>query len=184
MADKAQPSIDYAQLEQMLQVAKNSDGFYQQIVNVPFNFKAETAFLFLGIVMLALVNGQTKNIEAKAISTTDFVEEIDSMAAMPIDQVFIPLRDDKNLLVQAIKEGEAKNTNDWSYLLRPVMNAEQARFTQASGGIAFTEVHPLKGTGDGGVLVYSFFDREGADAKAQDEFTAKYTEIVTKALAR
>src|SRR5665213_1165904 len=171
--------MDYTKLKQALELAKKKDAtLLPVIVNAPFAYKVDAAFLFLGIIMLALVNPEKKVLEAKAISQTDFVEDIDTMAAMPVDNVFIPLDDNENLLVQAINSGQPQTTRDWSSLLHPVMTAEQARFTQASGGIAFTAVHPLNNVGAGGALIYSFFKREDADVSAQDNFTHRYTDLV------
>jgi hypothetical protein len=174
--------VDYAKLRQELSAASDDAARFSAVVNAPFEQRIATAFLFLGIIMLVLVDPETKQLVAKAISQTDFVKEIDNMAAIPFDKIHISLSDSDNLLVQAITSGQPKSTADWTSLLNPVMEPSLARFTQASGGIVFTAVHPLDGVGAGGALVYSFFQRSDTNSAAQNDFVVQYTDLVVDAL--
>jgi hypothetical protein len=181
--DLGDKPIDYAKLEQLLEQGLNKDAAerYQLVVNAPFTARAEMAFLFLGIIMLLFVDEKRQALQAKAVAQTEFSDNIDQMAVMPVDAIFIPLNAKSNLLVKAIKSGEPEGTTDWSTLLHPVLDAEKARFTQASGGIAYTAVYPLHDAK--GALVYSFFRRQAGDMAGQDDFMQRYTELVDKSLA-
>jgi hypothetical protein len=176
--NRDQSNVDYTKLRQTLGSASDDAALYVAAVNAPFEQKVEMAYLFLGIIMVALVDPETNCLLPKAISQTDFVKEIDDMAVIPFDKISIHLDNTENLLVQAITSGQPKTTTDWTSLLNPVMESSQARFTQASGGIAYTAVYPLNGVRAGGALVYSFFERSDKNIAAQNDFMDKYTALV------
>jgi len=180
-ANSEQQSIDYAKLQLALEQAVSKDGDrYAAIVNVPFSFTVAMAYLFLGIIMLVFVNEKRQAVQATAVAQTDFADNIDAMANIPAEAIFIPLTADTNLIIKAIKSGKPQASKDWSDLMRPVVPDEQARFLQASGGISFTAVHPLEDSK--GAIVYSFFRRETMDIPAQEDFMTHYTQQVSNFL--
>jgi hypothetical protein len=183
-SDVDHPIMDYTKLQASLRLdsAKSEVTCFSAIVDAPFVYKTEAALLFLGAIMLALVDKERKVLQAKAISQTDFVKDMERMAGAPADAITQPYDADENLVVKAIKSGKPQGTSDWGVLMSPAVPAAPARLIQASGGIAFTSVYPLKGVGTGGALVYSFFRRDVSDVAGQNDFMRRYTALVSELL--
>jgi len=176
------PTIDYDVLEQLLQGAKDDAELFKLVVNAPFDtYKVETAFLFLGIVVLLLVNIETGNIDRVALSNTELAKNTTDVSYVPFEEIKIPADQTVNIIARAIQTGEMQDTTDWKFLFTPALTPEQARINQASGGIAYSAVYPLKAR-DGGAMIFSFFQYPEKLGNEQHEFMRNYAKIVNRQL--
>lgn len=163
---------------------KTDKELFPAIVNTPFlDLKVQTAMLFLGIVVFLQVNKKQGTIDRIALSNTELAKNTTDVSYVPFHEIKIPVDDPENILSRAIQTGEPKGTTDWHYLFTPAMAPEQARINQASGGIAYSEVHPLKSR-DGGALIFSYFQYMSEIGDRQQEFMELYTKLVDETLAR
>lgn len=182
MLDSNQPSINYDDLKQKLQGAKNDEELFQLIVNAPFEYKLETAFLFLGIIVLLMVNKKTGNIDRVALSNTELAKNTTNVSYVPFSEIKIPADHTENIIARAIQTGEPQDTIDWKFLFTPALTSQQARINQASGGIAYSAVYPLKAR-DGGAMIFSFFQYPDNISQPQHDFMQKYSALVSSALS-
>lgn len=175
------PRIDLQALQQQLMAGKNDRELFNTIVNAPFQYKVETAFLFLGIIVLLLVNKETGTIDRIALSDTELAKNTTQVSVVPFREIKINVDHPENIVAQAIQTGEPRDTTDWKYLFVPALKPEQARINQASAGIAYSAVYPLKAR-DGGALIFSYFQYQQQIGEDQRDFMHAYTELVTGAL--
>jgi hypothetical protein len=173
--------IDYAKLKEILNTAQTDTELFKAIVNTPFQFKIEMAFLFLGIVVLLQVNKETGEIDRVALSNTELAKNTTDVSYKKFDEIKIPLDDQNNIIAKAIQTGTSQETDDWQYLFTPVLTPEQARINQASGGIAYSAVCPLTSR-NGGALIFSYFQYSENIGPPQHQFMEKYTALVDKFL--
>ncbi|HSX36815.1 MAG TPA: hypothetical protein VLG13_01700 [Patescibacteria group bacterium] len=182
--DSGQPPLDYVQLGRVLQAARSDTELFKQIVNAPFEYnKVETAFLFLGIMVLLLVNKQTGQIDRVALSNTELAKNTTEVSYVPFEAIKIPVDHPENIISRAIQTGKPQETVDWKDLFVPALTEEQARINQAGGGIAYSGVQPLKAR-DGGAMIFSFYQYPDNISKPQHEFMERYAALVTEALRR
>lgn len=179
IAHPGNPTIDYKALRAVLHApVANDKELFRRIVNTPFReLKVETAFLFLGIIVLLMVNKKTGEIDRVALSNTELAKLTTDVSVIPFEEIKIPLGHHENVIAQAIEKNEMQDTTDWKYLFEPGMSAEHARINQANAGIAYSAAYPIKAR-DGAAMIFSYYQYEGAIGKAQHEFMRKYTEIV------
>lgn len=177
------PAIDFDRLETLLKTASSDDALSQVIVNAPFeNFAPEMAKLFLGVIVLLMVNKSTGTIDRIAITANDIAERTKRKSKKRFKDIKVPVGYTKNIIVKAVKTGKPQSTDDWEYLHGPALTAEEARLNQADGGIAFSVVYPLKGARDGGALIFSYYQYPDKIGPAQKDFMRKYSELVAKRL--
>ena len=141
-----------------------------------------TALLFLGIVVLLKVNKKAGMIDRVALSNTELAKHTIDVSFKEFNDIKIPLADTKNIIAKAIRTGKPQSTTDWQFLFAPVLTPEQARLNQASGGIAYSAVYPLK-AGDGGALIFSYFQYQSKIGVPQQEFMQAYAELVDEKMA-
>lgn len=155
---------------------------FNTIVNAPFQTnQMETALLFLGIIVLLLVNKETGQIDRVALSNTELAHNTETVSAIPFIDIKIALNHRSNTIAQAIATGEPQQTTDWKTLFTPALTAEQARINQASGGIAYSAVYPLQAR-DGGALIFSYFQYSQSIGRSQSAFMERYRAIVEQYL--
>ncbi len=179
--------MDYSQLAAKLKSASSKDDLYEAIVNAPFDIKdgkLEAAYLFLGIIVLLIVNKEKGTIDRVALSKTELAKNTTTVSVKKFKDIKIPVHYDNNIIATAIQTGQSQETTDWKDLFAPELSAEEARVNQASGGIAYSAVYPLIGVGDGAAMIFSYYQYRNEIGDAQQLFMSKYTEIVTKALLR
>ncbi|HEX4774819.1 MAG TPA: hypothetical protein VH234_04860 [Candidatus Saccharimonadales bacterium] len=174
-------NIDYKRLRQLLEATRSDQELFQQIVDAPFEQKLQTAFMFLGIIVLLVVNKRTGTIDRIALSNTDLAQNARRVSVVPFEEIKIPLQTRGNIVALAIKSREAQDTTDWRFLFNPVLNAKQARINQASAGIAYSAVYPLKAH-DGGAMIFSYYQYEHGIGSDQRNFMTKYTKLVGQSL--
>lgn len=175
------PRIDLQDLKKQLAQATNDQELFARIVDAPFDYKVETAFLFLGIIVLLLVNKDTGTIDRIALSDTDLAKNTTDVSVIPFKEIKINVDHVENIIAQAINSGEPRDTTDWKYLFIPALTPDQARINQASAGIAYSAVYPIKAR-DGGALIFSYYQYEQDIGPAQRTFMKAYAALVTAAL--
>jgi hypothetical protein len=176
-----QTGIDYEVLRQKLQSAQSDKQLFEDIVNIPFTFRVELALLFLGIIVLLLVDKESGTINRIALSNTELAKNTTKVSYVPFNEIKIPLTNPENLIAKAIATATPQGATDWKYLFVPALNEEQARINQASGGIAYSAVYPLASRG-GGALIFSYFQYQSNIGKDQEDFMERYTALVDKSL--
>lgn len=175
-------TMDFQTLQQELKSAAEKPNLSQLIVNAPFEYKIATTLMFLGIIVLLKVDDDGININRVALSNTELANNTTEVSLVPFNEIKIPLSDHENIISVAIRTGKPQDTIDWKYLFEPALTPEQARINQASGGIAYSAVHPLAGVGKGAALIFSYFQYMSNIGSSQHEFMEKYSQIVREAL--
>jgi len=172
----------YENLQRTIAQASDTQVF-TTVVNAPFAHKLEVVKLCLGIIVLLLVDKQTGLIHRVALSNTELAAGTKRMSAKKFEEIVVPLDYEENCIAQAIRTGEQQCTTDWKYLFAPALTAKEARFNQAGGAIAFSAVHPLPGVGDGGALIFSYYQYPNKIGEAQKDFMEHYAALVAERLS-
>jgi len=173
--------IDYLELKKLLDGAKNDNQLFELIVNSPFRYRLETNLLFLGIVVLLLVDAEAEFIERIALSNTELAKKTKEVSVLPFEEIKIPFNDENNIIATAIRTGEIKDTTDWKFLFTPTLRPADARFNQANAGIAYSVVCPLTAR-NGGALIFSYYQYKDKTGKEQLKFMSEYSRIVNDSL--
>jgi len=179
-----QANLNFSDLEKILTSAPTEQDLHMAIVNTPFDFRVATAFLFLGIIVLLKVNKKTGTIDRIALSQTELAKNTTDVSVVPFSAIKIPLDHQENIIATAIRTGKPQDTIDWKFLFEPALTPDQARLNQASGGIAYSAVYPLKGFGDGGAMIFSYFQYMHNIGNAQHEFMDQYSSLVARILSK
>src|ERR1019366_8897907 len=108
--------MDYDKLKKALATPKDDLGLFRVIVNAPFDQKLESAFMFLGILVLLLVNKETGTIDRIAMSDNEMTENINKVSVVPFKKIKIPLNDKDNIIVRALATGIPQDTTDWRFI--------------------------------------------------------------------
>lgn len=174
-------AFDYQALAATLQASKDDDLLFQTIVDAPFVNPVPAALIFLGIVVLLQVDKKHQTISRVALSQTELARRTTEVSTVRFYDIKIPLKHTENIIAHAIASGKPSDTTDWKFLFEPAMSAEQARINQASAGIAYSAVYPLKSR-HGGALIFSYFQYEHEIGTKQVEFMQSYTKLVDQAL--
>lgn len=161
--------------------AKDDQELFHQVVNTPFTLKVDAAFLFLGIVVLLIVNEKTGLIDRVALSNTELAENTTRVSYVPFEQIKIPLDEPDNIIAKAVRSGKPQDTTDWKFLFTPALTPEQARINQASAGIAYSAVYPFQARG-GGALIFSYYQYASEIGEPQRRFMKEYIKLVDKKL--
>jgi hypothetical protein len=170
-------------LEERLFQAKDYKELTDIIVNEPISQKVPTATMFLGFIVLLIVNHKTGKLDRVSISDTELARNTFEVTMVPFEDIKIPMDDPNNIYVRSIKNSEPMDTTDWYFTFTPVLTGEQARINQASAGIAYTVVRPLEFK-NGGALSFSYYQYSGHIGEKQQAFMDQYTKIVSRALAK
>lgn len=165
-----------------LNTAKSDRQLFKAIVNGPFNDRPKATMLGLGIVVLLLVEPQSRLIERIALSDTELARGTVAISVKPFKSIKIPLLYKGNLIAEAIRSGRYQQTSDWQYLFTPALNPEEARLNQAGGGIACSFVYPLIGARSGGAMIFSYFVSLDRIGQAQRNFMERYSRMVSRSL--
>ncbi len=175
------PVLDYGRLTETLKQPKSDAELFQAIVNTPFEYKVETALMFLGIIVLLLVNKETGKIDRVALSSTDMAQSTTNVSVVPFEEIKIASDHPENIIAEAIRSAKTQDTTDWKFLFDPALTPDQARINQASAGIAYSAVYPLQARG-GGALIFSYFQYQQDIGDAQRQFMEKYAALVDSVL--
>lgn len=176
--------MDYTTLRARLEAANSQTELYDSIVNAPFDDRVETAFLFLGIIVLLVVNKKTGMIDRVALSNTELAKNTTTVSVLPFHDIKIPLDNPDNIISIAIQTQARQDTTDWNKLFTPALSADEARLNQASGGIAYSAVYPLKGCKNGAALIFSYYQYPHEIGERQHRFMEAYSELCSDVLGR
>lgn len=183
MADTSQHDIfDFKAVERQFETAKTPAELYKAIVNAPFHKRRDAAFIFLGIVVLLLVNDLDGTIDRVALSDTAEAAATKQVSAKRFEDIRIPLHAPDNLIAQVIDTQTPGGTTDWAHLFTPELTAAQARINQANGGIGYSAVHSVKGQSERGAIIFSFFDYPENINDSQRLFMEQYSRLVSRYL--
>jgi hypothetical protein len=183
MSDVPRDQIDLLLLKNKLAKAKDYKELTGLIVNEPFKQKVPITFMFLGFIVLIVVNKKTGMLDRVSITKNELAQNTFDVSSVPFEDIKIPLEDPNNLYVRSIKTGEPTDTTDWYFTFTPALTGEQARINQASAGIAFTVVYPLKFE-NGGCLSFSYYQYLGEIGENQRRFMSEYTDIASEAMTK
>lgn len=174
--------IDYENMNEMLKSARSDRELFDLIVNAPFlQYNVQITFLFLGIIVLLLVNKETGMIDRVALSNTDIARKTTEVSVVPFKEIKIDLKEKDNIIAQSIRTGQMRFTTDWKSLFVPSLNASQARINQASAGISYSAVYPIDAR-EGGALIFSYYQYVDMIGEAQEDFMEKYSKFVENSL--
>lgn len=140
---------------------------YKEIVNAPFKDPLLATYISLGIVVLLIVDENKKTINRVALSDTMHAEGATRTSEKAFHEIVIPLNQPDNIIAQAIHRQESLETDDWKDLFVPALEPLSARLNQASAGIAYSMVVPLK-SHQQGALIFSFFKHNDNYEPAHD----------------
>ena len=175
------PNALYQELKHALGAARTDRELFKKIVDAPFTYKPEMAFLFLGIIVFLLVNKKDGTIDRIALSDTELAQSTTNVSAVPFRDIKIPADDPENIIATAIRIGKSQDTTDWKYLFTPALKPEQARINQASAGIAYSAVYPLQ-VRDGAALIFSYFQYQEGIGAPQQDFMQRYASLAADQL--
>lgn len=176
-------AVDFDRLRQILSAASGGE-LFTTLVNAPFQAnKIETAFLFLGIIVLLKVDRAEGVINRIALSDTELASRTTKVTVVPFSDIKIPLSHDENIIAKAIRTGKPQDTTDWKFLFEPALKPDQARINQASAGIAYSAVYPLTSQ-EGGALIFSFFQYPQEIGSSQKKFMRQYAQLVDEVLSK
>lgn len=179
-----QTKFDYSKIKNILEAADSDKKLFHAITNAPFHDKLQTGLIFLGIVVLLLVNKKTGMIDRIAVTDNELAAGTKKMSAKKFEDIKIPVDNNQNIIAKAIKTGIPQDTHDWKYLFTPALSPQDARFNQAGGGIGYSAVYPLNDVRDGGALIFSYFQYPAGIGPAQKKFMQTYSRLATEALSR
>jgi len=158
---------------------KNKTDLYKIIVNEPFKNPVHTTELGLGIIVLLLINKQTKTIDRIALSKTDLAAGAIKMSELPFNAIRIPIDHKQNAIVRAINTKKQTGVSDWQYLFIPALDPQAARLNQAGAGVEYSVVSPFYGRRSG-ALIFSYFLPRQKITNKQRKFMQTYTELVSE----
>ncbi len=147
----------------------------------------ELGYLNLGykIIVLALINEQTGTLDRIAISETEEARKALQITPVPFHEITIPLTEDKNVSIAAIKTGQMQITDNWYNLLRPVYKPEEAVKVQEIVGIKVSVVYPLISQGKPiGVLIFSMKKDYSQVSEEEKDVLEGFKDLVALAVQR
>lgn len=167
-----------------LEAAHTQAELEQAIVNAPFKDLVEAARLFLGIVVLLRANPTTQMIDRIALSNTSLAKGTVKMSVKKFEDIKIPVGYHDNIIAEALSTGRPTQTTDWRYLFEPALTAQEARFNQAGGGIAFSAVYPITAVKPPTAMIFSYFQYAEHVGESQRKFMDAYTQLVAEKLLK
>lgn len=184
MAETHDIVITSEKLNQAFDTVRAESDLFTTIVNAPFlQMHVETGLMFLGIIVLLQVDKQAGMVDRVALSNTELAKNTTDVSYVPFSEIRIPLDHSENIIARAIRTGQPQDTTDWKFLFEPALTPEQARINQASGGIAYSMVYPLT-AGDGGAVIFSYFQYPSEIGAPQHTFMREYAAIINKKLSQ
>lgn len=178
--DRDNTRIDYTALTRLLDRTCSDSELFELIVNAPFEqYDVQTTFLFLGDIVLLLVDAPTGTIQYIARS-----KAMDA-AMKPAITHYRPISIDEphNAVARAIRTGTMQDTTDWESLIA-ASPSKAIRSKQADAGITYSAVCPLTAR-NGGALIFSFYqhgDLLDEIKEIQKDFMQKYCRYVDERL--
>jgi hypothetical protein len=171
-------TIDYDSLLAQITHAKAGQ-VYSVIVNAPFKNTVDMGLLFLGFIVIYIVDSQTNEIQLKASSSTEEYElAVEKFDFEPKSYHLNFDKDKHNTIVQAIATGKPQSTGDWVTLNRGETPPHVVRINQANSGIACSIIYPFDSVIKG-ALMYNYYQYQEQIGSPQQAFMERYTELVS-----
>jgi hypothetical protein len=177
-AAAATTTIDYSGL--LTQITRaNAGQAYSVIANAPFKNTVDMGLLFLGFIVVYIVDDKTNEIQLKATSRTEeYKLAVEKFDFKPTSYHLSFDKDKHNTIVQAIATGKPQTTCDWVTLNRGETAPEVVRINQANSGIACSIIYPLKSAVKG-ALMYNYYQYQEQIGSPQQSFMEHYTKLVS-----
>jgi hypothetical protein len=176
--------VYYALLRELLNSASGDKELFETIVNGPFSDRRRSALLGLGIIVLLMVDKNTRTIKRAAVSDTDLAKGAARMSVTPFAEINIPITYHGNFIAEAIRSERDQQPSDWQYLFAPELAPEEARLNQAGAGIACSFVYPMSYARAGGALVFSYYLPIDKIDREHREFMRTYSKLVANSLMK
>lgn len=141
----------------------------------------ELGYLQLGyrIIVLGLINEQKGVVERVAISQTEEAKKAVALSPVPFKDIIIPLSEEENFCIKAMKTQQMLKTGDWYDFLRPVYTAEQAKALQQVIGIKTSLIYPLSFQGRSiGFLIFSIIKDDSEVKEDERDLLSGFTDLV------
>lgn len=172
----------YQELHDRLAACKTKASLYEAIVNAPFQYRVETTRMSLGIIVLLLADKKDGMVHRVALSSTEMAAGTQDVSVKSFKDIKIPLHYERNIIAEVIRTQQPRRTTDWQYLFAPALTPEEARLNQAGGSIACSAVYPLVDVGDGGALIFSYYQYPEYLNEMHEDFMETYTHLVANRL--
>src|SRR5687767_7097737 len=114
--------MNYRELKKHLDNCKTESELLNKIVNLPFEYRLQSAQLLLGIISLVFVNQKTGTIDRIALSETEFANNVKNISIIDFKDIKIDINSKENITAAAIRDQRPKDTTDWNDLLVPVIS--------------------------------------------------------------
>lgn len=182
---KSNTGLQLVKFRRLLNRPTEQREFYDAVVNIPFIDKRYSTSLGLGFLSLALVNEKRKTIDRIAISATEPAQGAINVTVKAFKDLIIPIDAPDNAVAKAIKTANVVQTNDWYYLLTPVLDESEARINQAGAGIAYSCIYPVVVNKNAiGAIIYQYYITPDRISKKHRHFMKSYTTMVTSRLIK
>jgi hypothetical protein len=176
-------SLEYEALQEALEQPTDDSTLFKMIVNTPFAYRLQMLQMFLGIIVLLLVDKKTSEIHRVALSDTELAKNTTDVSVVPFEEIKIDVTHPTNAIAKAINTGEPQSVSDWKHLFEPALTPTQARINQASAGIACSYVYPLKAR-NGGAMIFSYYQYGSDLGDMQQQFMEQYVTLVDDVLSK
>ena len=90
--------MDYSAMKKLISESDSTETRNKLIVNSPFEYKVAATFLFLGIVVLLLVDDDGKYINRVALSNTELAKNTTEVSYVPFNEIKIPVDHHENII--------------------------------------------------------------------------------------
>lgn len=176
---KSQATI--AALWRLQKVILETLDFREVVQKIVESTLTELGYLQLGyrVIVLALIDPNTRSLKRTSFSRTkEGVAAIGSLSK-PFEQIEIPLTEENNLCIQAMKQKAPLLTHQVADVFYPTLPAEEIMPIQTAVGIKTTLVYPVLSKGEPlGVLIFSMSKSEQEVSPEEKELIAGFTDLV------
>lgn len=139
----------------------------------------------LAVAIISLVDSKTQVLRIAGLTRDDAVEKALTMFTRPLDELVIPLSEDENLAVHAIRDREQKLTENLLDLFVPLTNQETADEIGKVTGVKSIMIYPLLlGEKALGILTLGLAKHVDDLSRAEKETLHELIDVVTIAIDR
>ena len=176
---KAQETI--AALWRLEKIILDTLDFQDVVQKIVESTLTELGYLNLGyrVIVLALVDRKSQTLKRISFSRTkEGIEAIGSLS-LPFEHIDIPLTEENNLCIQAMKQKQPLITHSVADVFYPALKEEEILPIQQAVGIKTTMVYPVLSKGQPlGVLIFSIIKTEQEVSQEEKDLLAGFTDVV------
>ncbi len=176
---KAQETI--AALWRLEKIILDTLDFQDVVQKIVESTLTELGYLNLGyrVIVLALVDRKSQTLKRISFSRTkEGIEAIGSLS-LPFEHIDIPLTEENNLCIQAMKQKQPLITHSVADVFYPALKEEEILPIQNAVGIKTTMVYPVLSKGQPlGVLIFSIIKTEQEVSQEEKDLLAGFTDVV------